>query len=481
MPAILTYCFLVCVGAIVCLAEALPVSAASLQCPRYSTVLEGTTINMGVVYTERLGVSKVGAGSGYAGRWKVDFFEQIITYPHALGVSVATNDRHELGYGIYMVVGCTAAGATIHCRTTESNMMLESAGGRVRMERTAPWHGRIEGNTMFWKFDRGSPAEPELRGVIAEGSQEPVTLTILEPAPNQKYAFTANTVGALEMKLRAKVVPERYANDIVWSIPDIPGQGRRTTNPDLRGSEVEVIYDGLPESNESFGRKKVTATLTVGACRAEESREVRVFYPREATNNPQGRFPNWFYYWRQTPAARPGGAQITILYGGRFFEYCPDAITGAIFSYRTIQLNTIHVCDLAKFGPEFPVVYPILRRANPGRKFFGYQTSTHIDTFAAAVIHEQVHMNVYQQWKSGKSAEELLSPLFDYDQDGLPNFAEAGLGFDPAKVRTYLPNFVAVENDEEWLAYETQSAYKNGTHDAHDWARPGKNWPLNQP
>lgn len=458
-----------------------PAAAATLQCPRYSAVLEGTSVNMGVSYTERVGVSKIGAGSGYSGRWKVEYFEQVITYPHDLGVAIATHDRHELGNGIFMVVACNATGNILHCRTTESNMVLEVAGGRVRMERTVPWHGRIEGNRMLWKFDRNNAMEPELRGVIAEGAAEPVTLTILEPSASRKYVFSADATGVLQLNLHARVTPDRYANDIVWSIPDIPGQARRVSNPDLRGPEINVFYDGLPVSNDAFGRKRVTATLTVGVCRAEESREVWIYYPRDASNNPEGRFPNWFYYWKQTPAARPGGAMLTIFYGGRFFEHCPDAVTGAIFSYQNIQHNTLHVCDLAKFGPEFSINYPILRRMNPGRKFFGYQTSTHIDTFAAAVIHEQVHLNVYQQWKTGKSAAELLSPAFDADQDGLPNSVEAGLGFDPAKYRTYLPNYREVEGDEEWLAYETQSGYKNGTHDAHDWARPGKNWPLNQP
>ncbi len=36
---------------------------------------------MGVSYKERLDAHKVGGGSGYNGRWKVDLFEQIITYP----------------------------------------------------------------------------------------------------------------------------------------------------------------------------------------------------------------------------------------------------------------------------------------------------------------------------------------------------------------------------------------------------------------
>lgn len=454
-------------------------AAASLQCPRYSALLEGTTTNPTGTYTERLAVSKIGAGSGHSGRWKIDYFESIIAYDRPLGLNFAKVDRHNLGNGIYMVVACSVIGNRIHCRTTEHNMVLEVASNKIRMENTASWNGSISGNTMTWKFHPENSLEPLLRGTIVEGTNEPVTLSIVEPTASQKYAFTANPVGALEMKLKAKVTPERYANDIVWKVPDIHSKARRATNPELRGSEITVIYDGLPRSNDDFGRKQVSATLNVGACRAEESREVRFFYPREAKNNPEGKTPNWFYYWKQTPAAKPEGANINIAYGARSFEFCGDTTTSAIFSPKSKLYRTVHVCDLAKFGPEFSIVYPILQHKNPGKKFLGYQTSTGIDAFAVAVLHEYGHLKIFNQWKIGKTLAELKA--LDMDRDGLQDSAEPDLGFDPEKLRTYLPHFTEVENDEEWLVYESHSSYKNGTFDAYDWAKPGKNWPTNQP
>ncbi len=465
------------VAALLCLS--LPAAAASLQCPRYSALLEGTTTNPAGTYTERLAVSKIGAGSGHSGRWKIEYFESVITYDRPLGITFAKTDRHNLGNGIFMVVTCSVIGNRIHCRTTDHNMVLEVAGNKIRMEKTAPWNGSISGNTMTWKFHPENPMEPVLRGTIVEGTNEPVTLSIVEPTASQKYAFTANPVGALEMKLKAKVTPERYASDVVWNIPDIRSKARRTTNPELRGSEITVIYDGLPRSNDDFGRKQVSATLNIGACRAEESREVRFFYPRDAKNNPGGKTPNWFYYWKQTLAAKPEGAAIDIVYGGRTFESCGDAITGALFSPKSKLYRTIHVCDLAKFGSEFSINYPILQHKNPGKKFLGYQTSTGIDTFAAIILHENVHLKIFNQWKIGKTLAQLKA--LDADRDGLQDTAEPGLGFDPDQYRTYLPHFTEVDGDEEWLAYEIQSGYKNGTYDAYDWARPGKNWPLNPP
>jgi len=465
------------VAVLLCLS--LPVTAASLQCPRYSAVLEGTTTNPGGSYTERVAVSKIGAGSGYSGRWKIDYFESIITYGRPLGLNFARVDRHNLGNGIFMEVACSVIGNRIHCRTTKHNMVLEVAGNKIRMENTAPWNGSISGNTMTWKFHPENSLEPLLRGTNRRSQQRAVTLSIIEPTASQKYVFSANPVGALEMKLKAKVTPERYANNIVWNIPKIDGKGRRASNAELRGAEITVTYDGLPRSNDDFGKKQVSATLNVGACRAEESREVRFFYPREAKNNPGGKAPNWFYYWKQTPAAKPEGASISILYGARSFESCGDNITGAIFSPKSKLYRTVHVCDLAKFGPQFSIVYPILQHQNPGKKFLGYQTSTGIDTFAAALVHENVHLKIFNQWKIGKSLAQLEAR--DADRDGLQDTAEPGLGFDPEKLRTHLPHFTEVENDEEWLAYETQSGYKKGTYDAYDWSRPGKNWPLNQP
>lgn len=457
----------------------LPTQAATLQCPRYSALLEGTTVNMGVTYTERLAVSKIGAGSGYSGRWKVGSFEQVITYPQAIGMNISTSNRHNLGNGIFMVTACSSAGNRIRCLTSENNMVLEVSDNKIRMENTSGWHGRVAGDKMFWKFHTPNPNEPELSGNIAEGSSEPVTLSIIEPKAAQKYDFTSNPLGALEMKLKAKVTPDRYANDIVWKVPDIHSKARRVSNPGLRGAEVTVTYDGLPPSNDDFGKKQVSATLNIGACRAEESREVRLFYPREAKNNPEGKNPNWFYYWKQTPAAKPEGTNINISYGARSFESCGDNITGAIFSPKSKLYRTIHVCDLAKFGPEFSVDYPILQHKNPGKNFLGYQTSTGIDAFVSIALHEYVHLKIFNQWKIGKTLSQLHA--LDTDEDGLQDSAEPGLGFDPNKYRTYLPHFTKVEGDEEWLAYETQTGYKNGAFDSFDWARPGKNWPLSQP
>lgn len=78
---------------------------------------------------------------------------------------------------------------------------------------------------------------------------------------------------------------------------------------DSRGPYLTVTYKLLPEDNDSFGEKTITARLRSGACKAEESKKIKVFYPSTAENNPGGLDPNWFYYWGQTPAAKPGGTR----------------------------------------------------------------------------------------------------------------------------------------------------------------------------
>jgi hypothetical protein len=456
-----------------------PLHAATAVCPRYSVSMEGVTINMGVSYMERLEAHKTGGGPGHNGRWKVDLFEQIITYPWNINFPIATDNIVDLGNGVSMHSRCAITGNVIRCSSTSDNMFLEVKNNQVRAERTIPWHGRVVGNTMSWKFHLENPNEPVLSGVIAEGPKDPIELMIIEPKEKGRYVYNLSDSPVLELKLQVKTKPEQYADSVDWIIPEMEGVKRKILQGAPKGRQLDVLYENMPKENSQFGKKKVTASLKVGACTATETREVQFFYPRDAKNNPEGKYYNWFYYWKQTPAAKPFNQTVNIEFGGTQFDACKDFHVPAMFK-PAYMYKTIHICDLtAKLDNKFSITFPKIKRSNPATHITKtYGTTTHIDSYAIIMRHEFTHFNAYHTWREGKTLEQM--DMEDTDQDGVPDSLEPGMGFEVGKFQTYWgndPDWKRMGGDEEILAYESMYDYVFGTYDAYDWGKPGKNWP----
>ncbi len=452
------------------------VFGATAQCPRYSVSMEGTTSMFGISYTEIMQAHKVGGGSGYNGRWKVTLLEQIITYPGDIPVEAATDDIHDLGMGIKIHSQCAVMGNIIRCHSTSDTMFIDVRGNSVRMEGAPVSQGTLTGNTMTWKFDHTNPNEPVLTGVIAEGPREPIELKVIEPKDKSRYEFRS---GALILNLEVETKPEQYAGSVEWTVPELEGVTRTVREGTLTGRRLEVAYKDLPKDNKEFGRKKVTATLKVGACTATETREVRFFYARDEKTNPGGEHYNWFYYWKQTPAARPFGQAVAIEFGGTQFDMCKDFHVPAMFK-PAYMYKTIHVCDLTKkLNKKFSITFPAVSRSVPATLATkSWRSTTHIDTFAVLMRHEFIHFNAYHTWREGKTEAQM--DLEDTDLDGVIDSLEPGMGFKVGKYQTYWgndPQFKNINGDEEFLAYESMYDYVDGTYDEYDWAHPGKNWP----
>ncbi len=315
-----------------------------------------------------------------------------------------------------------------------------------------------------------------------------VELVIVSPEDRSRHVFSdeyllSENSNKLTLELEARTVPERYADSVEWTIPEIEGSHRTitpvSTSSTPKGRKFTVVYKGLPEDNNEFGRKTVKATLKVDSCKIEKTREVQFFYPRDEKNNPEGKYPNWFYYWKQTPAARPFGQNVRIAYQceGIPGDKCQCVNRGVIGQYNPYYsgYKTINVCNLKTntWNPDtFYVELPAIKRSIPstlsGRRFLSY---TYIDTFAVDVMHEFTHFNNFHTfWPDGwKSAE-------DTDKDDVPDRLEEGLGFRPGVKQTYWQD-VDLNGDEELLTLEATYDYRVGTFDEYDWARPGKNWP----
>ena len=316
---------------------------------------------------------------------------------------------------------------------------------------------------------------------------EPLHLEIVKPEDKSRYVFNDEYLldessNSLVLELEAKVSPDRYADSVEWIIPELGGSKKFITPLSLssnpRGRKVTVKYKGLPESYKDFGKKTVIARLKVDSCTIEDKREIQLFYPRDAKNNPEGKYPNWFYYWKQTPAARPFGQMVNIVFGGTEYDLCKGEHVMAIYKPDYL-FKSIHVCDLTKkIGGPFEITIPLVSRDNPATlRAKHYITYTHIDTFAVLVMHEFTHFNHYHTWWSGKTRDAIARE--DVDGDGVPDRLEVEMGFNPGIFQTYWGDdeeFKNINGDEEFLAYESTYNYPIGKYDEYDWGKPGKNW-----
>ena len=450
------------------------VDAGSAQCSKYQVRLEGTSSIMpGFTYTETLEMHKVGEASGYNGQWQVDRLIQINTYAFTINPPLATTSRVDFGHGNWMICSAHCAGNVLTNECSGGQFYLDVSGNRIGSNRTGVWIGRIEGDTASLRFDAGNPASPAIVGEIRQPEKREMTLDII-PQDDQ-FVFDGNSPGVLEMEFEARVTPSEYEQQVQWIIPEIDGSTCVLDPASAQGGKIKVTYKGLPDDNGQFGLKTIQAVVSVGGCRAEDSRQVKVFYPRDARNNPDGRYPNWFYYWKQTPAAKPRGQLVNIEYGGSTYDQCADPACPAQFTPGAGHA-TIHVCDLSRLGPDFQNRFPVLSLQSPYH--LGWEISRHIDTFAKAVIHEFVHWQCYHNFRYGKTIEQMKAA--DTDRDGLPDTAEPQFHFDPNAYQTHMATHAElkkIDGDEEWLAYTSMSEIPMGKYNPYDWGKPGSQWP----
>lgn len=342
----------------------------------------------------------------------------------------------------------------------------------------------LPGSTMTLHL-KVKKEEPE----ICKESKD-VKIEIIKPVHKSKYVFTDDgNTGRLILELEARTNSSQYEDRIEWEIPEMEGSSRiiqsNSGHNQPKGSKVEVMYKGLPPDVESFGRQKVKARIKVDNCIVEDTKEVMIFYPRDAKNNPEGKYPNWFYYWKQSPAARPFGQNVRIEFGGTEFDLCTGDHVMAIFKPDYL-FKTIHICNLTeKADRDFKITIPLVSRSDRStlteKKLVDY---THIDTFAVIVMHEFAHFNHYHTWWSGKTREQREREDKDPNPnggigDGIPDRLEVDMGFDPVKFQTYWgedEDFKNINGDEEFLAYESTYDYPIGKFDNYDWGKPGKNW-----
>jgi hypothetical protein len=289
------------------------------------------------------------------------------------------------------------------------------------------------------------------------------------------------------MQFRATAKPARFAKDIVWMLAQ-PDAGKVTYTPANRqGPKLTVALEGLPSRNSGFGPQSIEAGIDAKGCKATASRTVRLFYPRDATNNPGSKQPNWFYYWSQT-SARSGAKPA---YGARAGKCAASAVSNdpdAFGYYPPSSLPShYYICDLTKFGAEMTAKLPFwsFQKNAQGQLASiapNVKTLTGIDTFAVTSLHESEHMRHLRLWwrkPNGQIVRRIDRRQTDADGDDMPDAAELafnakhGAGILSPKNKRSQQGI----DDEEFFTQLVHTRWTIGSADKEDWSRPGKQWP----
>lgn len=141
-----------------------------------------------------------------------------------------------------------------------------------------------------------------------EGSLEITKLKQLSLAQTGSETDFVFHNGRLVLSAEATVSPPELADQIEWDVPTIGSDDDRTvkitSNPLTGVSALLVTYKKLPESNDDFGSKTLTAKIADAG--VSDAKDFRVFFDRDATDHPDSqsgsvKSANWYYYWSQGP------------------------------------------------------------------------------------------------------------------------------------------------------------------------------------
>jgi len=329
--------------------------------------------------------------------------------------------------------------------------------------------------------------------------REPPSVKIVKPVKEMQFSFDNGDPGVLEIEAKADITGD-CDEEPVWKVDGIDGS-KKTLQPATPSSSVTIRFEGLPQRNDAFGKKRITAS----ACGQSDSVTAQVFFPPEVSNHPgkgSGETPNWFYYWLQTKAGKG--------FHPMFKEEDPCAGKEAVAAYW-FNLDKIVVYRQA-FNS---VCMNRDRRDGPAAKG--------IDCIGESLIHESIHQEELKYWwnnippsnaalggylmhnmafyfNEAKPAtcylgnwefihERVGTKLFDVDSDGdlVPDYIEKAIaGCDPNNAFSCpgVPKHVMAKAksinhkiDVDMNTYRISwKKWKIGSADKEDWSKCGKQW-----
>jgi len=271
-------------------------------------------------------------------------------------------------------------------------------------------------------------------------------------------------------------------DDVVWIMDDIGNVRYQWIKTDSNvGTYALLKYTRHPADNSDFGKKKITLTPSNPKCKCKSEKEIEVFFNPYHKTNPEGKNPNWFYYWMQTKAAKQvsDGAAVSYASSISAANDPADVPLARFISPNSILLSDMVIhsagdCTLSKRGPGI--------------------VSKGIDCFAMALKHENQHYKEFLNMRKSNVA--------DKDKDGMTEDIELAFGCKDedltlASVTTLADTYdrlvretrysCPVGNslgqrpfdyvtDAEIFAYKVGWSTPVGSYDSEDWSCKGKQW-----
>ncbi len=474
----------------------------------YTIVLNGEmnheTHGYAIRWTEHMELEKVNKSGSINGRWKITKWVIHTTMPFASPVSMERDYDFDIpkSGGMHGRFHLSLHGRETVQVLTRSTLYLDIENNRIGFKKSNLWIGKIEGKKATLQFF--NPEQMKKRGFQLQqsgvndfpstrlvgtvngkdgiGKKRIKIVFVGKTRNNAIYGFVNKTAVLAAVVTSTDPLPEGYWD---WSVEPI--EGVTADFIENGSSRVYIRLEGIPKYNDLFGKHKVRVKYhsTDRQCLGEAEATFKLFYRAFAFNHPSSSAsereePNWLYYWKQTPAARPHGDSVRLVYGGRF--ECNCGMKNVVACYQSKSFNKLlYVCNLIseEFGGKMQITYPLLDRRKE-KPLLGWRTTRYIDTFAVSLIHEYQHYLDEMRWQRGKSDAQIA--MEDRDKDDIPDSEEPGLGFDPHLKQTYKPEYpdengtsvpLDVKTDEEWIAYEAMRSYQPGTFNKYDWGCPG--------
>ena len=328
----------------------------------------------------------------------------------------------------------------IYCWQSDPPELGNFGPNNCDQARQTCFHAEGPGDVEIWYY-----IEDVITGYRSDPSN-PLTLhlaqiTITSPSNADKFTFSPDSTGVITHTATAAILPPSIIDYVIWTFDPI-GNSNLSTDPDPpTGQRVKFKYEGLPEKNTDFGEKLITAS--VPQTQISNTVEIEVYFPKIATNHPNGSEPNWYYYW-----SRSGAGLGYSIYDG--IECIPEATGYFFWHYYDWAETYYHLCEKAGQSVLFN-----------GRIYDG------IDCFGTSSLHENEHYDNW--WLSWCSACPYDPVTDDPDSDYVPTYRENTIYHtDPNNDYTFWPLW-----DQDYIGYWANLKWVMHSKDPEDWANPG--------
>ena len=274
---------------------------------------------------------------------------------------------------------------------------------------------------------------------------------VAAPAEDKnEFTFDTGSPGKLKIDFKAKVTPDEIPaadgiKDLVKFMVDAIGASVLKwdlANPSGAASVdgttlvAKAIFEGLPNDNSHFGKKKAAMRRSTGV---KDETTIEVFFDRDAKNHPGGQAgsPNWYHYWSQVL-----GAGYDLKYGGAGTGAGAEVKGMTEWKYTVAPNKTrITVYDPAAGKGKS---YGVGKLFSGIDRFFGtvFHEGKHVDQIARADALVPSHGNdsfrygwawnqpTHNHWKEGPDMEWGVAG-FDDDGNGITDDAAPTPPFEP--------------------------------------------------